>query len=82
MRRLVHTYTPFKIGDGTRPEAQFLIDVEFDMRPFMDTDGSGVRLNIDEQARVYEEMGKQKIYLREIRKIMKTADAEEFRQEI
>ena len=42
--RIWNTFTPWKISDDITPEKQFLIDIEFDGRPTLTTNGRGVRL--------------------------------------
>ena len=42
LSRAWNVYSPWKVSGKRTPEKQFLIDIEFDMRPSMDTDGKGV----------------------------------------
>ena len=77
--RAYNEYSPFKVNGKISPEKQFLIDIEFDARPSMDTDGRGVKLTLEEQAKVYDYMGKEGLFKKAIQDTMATTDAKEFR---
>ena len=77
--RLWNTYSPWKVNGKISPEKQFLMDIEYDGRPSMKTDGRGVDLTIDEQAEVYRIMGRDKIFRQAIKRIMNTTTGKEFR---
>ena len=57
MTRLYNTYSPWKVNGKISDVKQFLIDIEYDHRPSMKTDGKGVDLTLQEQAEVYKIMG-------------------------
>ena len=78
--RLWNTYSPMKISGKISPEKQFLIDIEYDNRPSMATDGSGTKLTIDEQALVYKYIGQDGTFKREIQRIMNTTTGKKFRE--
>ena len=51
--RAWNAYAPvFKVREGMSPEKQFLIDVEFDGRPQLNTDGNGVELTSAQRSEV------------------------------
>ena len=57
LARVFNTYSPFKVNGKISEEKQFLIDIEYDNRPSMATDGRGVDLTPEEQSAVYNAMG-------------------------
>ena len=67
--RIWNTFTPWKVSDAISEEKQFLIDVEFDRRPSLSTNGRGVPLTAEQKSAVAEKMGEQKIFLDEIKKL-------------
>jgi hypothetical protein len=42
VRVAINATTPFKTRKGPRPEAAFLANIEYDMRPMLSTDGNGI----------------------------------------
>jgi hypothetical protein len=80
MSRLWNTYSPLKVGKKITPVKQFLIDIEYDSRPSMATDGRGETLDLDMQARLYQEIGKNGIFRKEVEKAMNSHDGQEFRK--
>ena len=78
--RIWNTFTPWKISDSMSPEKQFLMDIEFDGRPTLNTNGSGVPLTADQKSAIAQEMGERKTYLKAIRKIMQSTDGKAFRE--
>ena len=80
--RVWNTYSPwFKQSDRVSPEKQFLIDVEFDGRPSLRTDGRGVEYTPDERSEITNLMGKDGLFKKEIQRIMKSIDGKEFRKQ-
>jgi hypothetical protein len=79
--RVWNTYLPWKVSGSISPEKQFLMDIEYDARPSLQTNGRGVEYSGDERAEVTSMMGKQGIFKREIQRIMQTQDGKEFRKE-
>jgi len=78
--RAWNAYAPvFKVRDGMSPEKQFLIDVEFDGRPQLNTDGNGVELTGAQRSEVTRLMGEDKYFKKSITKIMNSADGKRFR---
>ena len=58
---------------------RFLIDVEFDGRPQLNTDGNGVELTGPQRSEVTRLMGEDKYFKKSITKIMNSADGKRFR---
>ena len=81
--RVWNTYSPwFRVSDRISPEKQFLIDIEFDGRPQLRTNGKGVEYTPDERSEVTEYMGESKFFRDEVRRIMKSIDGQQFRKEL
>jgi hypothetical protein len=80
MARLWNTYSPLKVGKKISPVKQFLIDIEYDSRPSMATDGRGEKLDINMQAQLYQKIGQNGMFRKEIEKIMKTTTGQQFRE--
>ena len=55
--RLYNVYSPFKVSGKMSPEKQFLIDIEYDGRSNLETDGNGVKLTGTEQSMIGSRMG-------------------------
>ena len=78
--RAWNAYAPvFKVRDGISPEKQFLIDVEFDGRPQLNTDGNGVELSGAQRSEVTKLMGEDKVFKKAVNKIMNSAEGKRFR---
>lgn len=77
--RVANTYLPWKINGKISPEKQFLIDIEYDARPTLRTNGRGVEFTASERSEVANIMGQDQIFKKEIQRIMQTTDAKEFR---
>ena len=73
MARLWNTYSPaFKSSGVISPEKQFLMDIGFDGRPQLNTNGKGVEYSPDERSAITEMMGKDGFFKKEVQKIMKS----------
>jgi len=82
-QRAVNIYSPwFKQGDAISPEKQFLVDIEYNGRPQLRTNGRGVEYTPFERSEITEYMGKSKWFRGELRKIMSSIDGKQFRKEI
>ena len=68
--RIWNAVSPWKVYGGQTDLEQFLIDVEFDSRPSMLTNGRGVEYTPAQRAELYEIMGKQGEFARDLRRIM------------
>ena len=81
-QRLVNTYSPtFKQSDSLSPVKQFLIDVEFDGRPQLNTNGNGVEYTPEQRSQVTQLMGKDKLFAKQVERIMNTPEGKNFRTE-
>ncbi len=81
-QRLVNTYSPtFKQSDALSPVKQFLIDVEFDGRPQLNTNGNGVEYTPEQRSQVTQLMGKDKLFAKQVERIMNTPEGKNFRKE-
>ena len=78
--RLYNTYSPWKVSGKISDEKQFLIDIEYDKRPSMDTDGRGVKLTPQEQSDIARLMGKNKSFRDIIRLVMRSTEGKKFRE--
>ena len=78
--RLYNTYSPFKVNGEISDEKQFLIDIEYDKRPSMDTDGRGVKLTPQEQSDIARLMGKNKTFKKAIQRVMRSTEGKKFRE--
>ena len=79
--RVWNTYLPWKVSGEVSPEKQFLMDIEYDARPTLKTNGRGVEYSNEERSEVTSTMGKQQIFKREIQRIMQTEEGKAFRSE-
>ena len=80
-QRVVNTYSPwFKQSDRISPEKQFLIDIEWNGRPQLRTNGKGVEYTPSQRSEVTELMGKYGWFKKEIKDIMGSVDGKEFRK--
>jgi hypothetical protein len=79
--RIWNTYFPWKVSDSVSPEKQFLIDIEYDARPSLRTNGRGVDYTNEERSEVMNIMGEQGYFRDAIREVMASQDAKEFRKE-
>ena len=78
--RVWNTYSPvWKISDKISPEKQFLIDIEWNGRPSLSTNGKGVEYSNAERSQITELLGKDKVFAEEVRRIMRSTDGKKFR---
>lgn len=78
--RVWNTFSPWKVHDDISDEKQFLVDVEFDARPVLSTNGSGVKLTPEQRSDVQRIMGETGVYKKAIQQIMRSTDGQEFRK--
>ena len=79
MARLWNTYMPaFKSSGKISPEKQFLMDIGFDGRPQLNTNGKGIEYSPEERSAITELMGKDGYFKREVQKIMKSDNGRNF----
>ena len=80
-QRVFNTYSPwFKQSDRISPEKQFLIDIEWNGRPQLRTNGKGVEYTPSQRSEVTELMGKYGWFKKEIQDVMRSVDGKEFRR--
>jgi len=74
---------PMKIYEGReRPEADFLMKIEYDTRPVFNVAENGVKYTAEEKAKLFEIMGKDGYFKDEIARLMDIYDADEWRDTI
>lgn len=73
---------PMKVAGDLTPERQFLIDIEYDSRPSFNKDEKGVEFSPEERSQLFSKMGEQKYFRDQIRRIMASTDAKEWRKQI
>ena len=78
--RVWNTFSPWKVHDDISDEKQFLVDVEFDGRPVLSTDGSGVKLTPEQRSDIQRIMGERGYYKQEIKRIMNSTEGQAFRK--
>ena len=78
--RVWNSFSPWKVHDDISDEKQFLVDVEFEARPVLSTDGAGVKLTPEQRSDIQRIMGERGYYKREIQKIMDSTDGQAFRR--
>jgi hypothetical protein len=70
-----------KQSDSLSEEKQFLIDIEFDARPTLSTNGKGVELTPEMRSQITNEMGKNGGFKQAIREVMNTPEGKAFREQ-
>jgi hypothetical protein len=80
--RFMNTYTPWKVSGEISPEKQYLIDIEYDARPTLRTDGKGTEFTNEQRSEITSQMGKDKHFLRAIRRVMKQYPAAKFKRDM
>jgi len=80
--RVWNTYSPlWKVSEAPTPEKQFLIDIEFDGRPSLRTNGKGVEYTTAERSEVTRLMGESKQFANAVREIMNSPLGKTFRKD-
>lgn len=80
--RMFNAVSPMKVYDGISKERQFLIDVEYDVRPSFMKNQKGVEYTPAERSELFSIMGKQGYFKSEVQRIMQSYDAKQWRQTI
>ena len=80
MTRVWNTYMPWKVNGEISPEKQFLIDIEYDARPTLRTNGQGVELTTEERSEITDIMGRDGLFKEGIKRVMQTKEAKQFRK--
>ena len=73
---------PFAAADGISPERQFLLDIEYDGQPTFSKSTKGVEYTPTERSELFEIMGRDGLFRKRLRQIMKDYDADKFRAEV
>ena len=80
--RFWNTYSPSgKISEKITPEKQFLIDVEWNGKPTLRTNGRGIEYTSEQRSAITQIMGRDKLFLKELKLVMRTKDGQRFRNE-
>jgi len=79
--RVWNTYLPWKVNGEISPEKQFLIDIEYESRPSLRTNGRGVDYTNEERSEVMSIMGQQGFFKQAIQQVMQSKEGKEFRKE-
>ena len=80
--RVWNVYSPlWKVSEAITPEKQFLIDIEFDGRPTLRTNGQGVEYTTAQRSEITRLMGEQGWFAEEVKRIMNTPDGKAFRKQ-
>ena len=74
LERIINTYMPVSISKGISEERQFLIDLEYDARPTFAKSKGGVTLTAKQRAEIMSIMGRDGMFLRELKVIKKEAE--------
>ena len=80
MARVWNTYMPWKVNGEISPEKQFLIDIEYDARPTLRTNGKGIELTTEERSEITDIMGRDGLFKAGIQRVMKSKSAKQFRK--
>jgi hypothetical protein len=80
LTRVWNTYMPWKVNGGISPEKQFLIDIEYDARPTLRTNGKGIELTTEERSEITDIMGRDGLFKAGIQRVMKSNSAKQFRK--
>ena len=80
--RMWNAVMPMKVSEGISPEKQFLIDVEYDSQPTFSKAKGGIQYTPQERSELFELMGKEGYFRREIQRIMRSVDGKKFRAAI
>ena len=73
---------PMKVNGRLSPERQFLIDIEFDSRPAFQKSTDGIRYTPEERSEMYNIMGQQKYFRDELRRIMDSTTAKDWKKRL
>ena len=82
-QRIFNNWSPWKSHDDISPEQQYLIDIEYDGTPQLNTDGEGVDLPPEIKSKVAQLMGDPKgeqLFKKAIQRMMKQYPADQFRR--
>ena len=81
MTRVWNTYSPlWKVSEKVSPEKQFLIDIEWDGRPSLRTNGKGIEYSPEQRSEITRIMGEDGYFAEEVNRLMRSADGQRFRK--
>ena len=81
MTRVWNTYSPlWKVSEKVSPEKQFLIDIEWDGRPSLRTNGKGIEYSPDQRSEITRIMGEDGSFAKEVNRLMRSSDGQRFRK--
>lgn len=80
MARVWNTYMPWKVNGKLSPRKQFLIDIEYDARPVLRSNGKGVDYTPEEQSMIMDIIGRDDLFGKRVDYVMKLTDAKGFRK--
>ena len=81
MARIWNTYAPWKVNGKISPEKQFLIDIEYDGRPNLRTNGKGTKLTPEQISSITDIMGRDGLFKAGIQRVMSMQAAKAFRKD-
>ena len=80
--RVRNTYFQmWRSSDKISDQKQFLMDIEFDGRPSLRTNGNGIEYSPEQRSEITSLIGRDKIFAKEVRRIMNSTDGKRFRKE-
>ena len=78
--RVTNNYLPWKVNGKISPEKQFLLDIEYDGRPNINTNGKGIEYTPSERSDIARIMGEDGRFKLAIQQVMRSVDGKRFRQ--
>ena len=78
--RFFNGLTPWKQSSPLTPEEQYLVDIEWDGRPTLKTDGRGQEFTDEEVSEISRLIGENGIFTRKVKEFMKKFPADKFRE--
>jgi hypothetical protein len=70
MARIWNVYMPWKVNGKISDEKQFLVEIEYDARPTLRTDGKGVVLTNEQRSELTNIMGRDRLFKQGIQRVM------------
>ena len=80
LARVWNNYMPWKVNGRISEEKRFLQMIEFDGRPTLRTNGRGIEYTPAERSEITRIMGRDKLFLEGIRRVMNSTEGREFRK--
>ena len=80
MARVWNNYMPWKVNGRISEEKRFLQMIEYDARPSLRTNGRGIEYTPTERSEITRIMGRDKLFLEGIRRVMNSTEGREFRK--